>query len=80
MTDAIKRPGRVHEITSTANAIVKDIRRLVTHKRAREEAVEQRKTTRGWTGGGRSRWLYPDQPPSITISWPVTKPDSSDAR
>lgn len=34
----VSRPGRVHEITSTANQIVKDIRRLVTHKRAREEA------------------------------------------
>ena len=38
MNDTIGRPGRVHEITSTANQIVKDIRRLVTHKRARDEA------------------------------------------
>ena len=32
------RPGRVHEVASPSNAIVKDIRRLVTHKRARDEA------------------------------------------
>ena len=36
MSDAISRPGRVHEVTSTANPIVKDIRRLA-QKRHREE-------------------------------------------
>ena len=36
MSDAIARPGRVHEVTSTANPIIKDIRRLA-QKRHREE-------------------------------------------
>ena len=35
---SVPRPGRVHEVASPANPIVKDIRRLVTHKRARDEA------------------------------------------
>ena len=36
MSESIARPGRVHEVTSTANPIVKDIRRLA-QKRHREE-------------------------------------------
>ena len=36
MSDGIARPGRVHEVTSTANPIVKGIRRLA-QKRHREE-------------------------------------------
>ena len=36
MSDGIARPGRVHEITSTANPIIKDMRRLA-QKRHREE-------------------------------------------